>query len=923
MSTTLRLGLAMGGGVSLGTFSGVALTQALKLLLVRGTDRRGEPYGKLEVDIFSGASAGSMALSLMLRGLVDPDPGREAAAEDRLVREFGPEFVQLEPEVKKALVVAQILQDVQEEVWVREVNLSRLLAKEAVGGVPAHNPNALKLPWARRPAGRQDGVPAAQYRLRHAAGLLDRGAVEALARRYLAFPGAVDLSRRQILAQRVLVACSLANLTPILADATREYPVGELGVLGLSDGLASRVHREVRVFDLHFEPVEAQALTDSNGFPRRWCRYHAGPKVVDEDGTGVGIGSLFEHRVWAKMAATSLASGAYPLVFEPVPLERRSYEYGSTEGGDASLWPEALRGEDRHVFTYVDGGTFLNEPVREAFRLASYIDAQNPEEDFERLILFVDPHVVVPEPDLALPHHGEWTAVGSSPLLRWLRSRGPGRKTSLDRLLPLSRTVGQAILNESRVVEADKVFQTRKRFELRHRIREDLDRALDRHPPLSVLESLARELGALLAKDRVGVMIPAGALTLEGELRRVLGEERGQGGGSPWREGSPPGLLKALRRKTPEDVRAFLASPRPSRRRSSGTGFGPSPSPPWTGSWTWRVRWSGADSWPSHRPGTRPSPGSFWSSREPEWEASGDSCRSWRESTKWRWPGTAPSCSCRRMVRYDGSPCRTCPTSQGWRHSTSGRSVRVLGRWRTAWPGSWRRVPWDFAGSFLPRFFTESSGQPWQAGSIIWLRRGGPTTWELRLQVPDMSFRLRGGHLGERPLRPREVGGKLFLITFASSTGGEAFTWAGTHLFPDQETLTVDRKRWISLPARRHCSVALPHPGTLKGPAASTTPSLWPWCKNPTGERKSLSNVGSLWTKSVGWRRRSWDEAGRDARSAATAAPPGGTGTDAPREAGASPPPASGPPPGLAPAGGRGPLAPVPPLAHGPSGAKS
>jgi predicted acylesterase/phospholipase RssA len=826
MSTTLRLGLAMGGGVSLGTFSGTALAQALKLLLIRGTDRWGRPYDRVEVDIFSGASAGSLALSLMLRGLVAPDPDREEAAQERLVLEFGQELTRLAPERKKALVAAQILQDIQEEVWVREVSLNRLLAREAASAGPPQSTGAPKPPGAPRPAGLGEGVAHAQDRLRHAAGLLDRGAVEELARRYLAFPGAVDLSRRQILAKRVLVAYSLANLTPMVADATREYPVGELGVLGLSDGLASRVHRELRIFDLHFEPVEVQSLTDPQSFPRRWCRYHAGPKVVDRGGTGEGIGSLFQDRGWAKMAATALASGAYPLVFEPVPLERRSYEYGSTEGGDASLWPRPLQGKDRHVFTYVDGGTFLNEPVREAFRLASYIDAQDPEEDFERLILFVDPHVVVPDQDLSIPHHGEWTAGRSGLLLRWLRGRGPERKTSLDRLIPLSGTVGRAILNESRVVEADKVFQTRKRFELRNRIREELDGTLDRTPDPGALDSLARELGALLAKDRVGLMIPAGALTLEGELRRVLTEERDHGGGGPGREGSTRALLRPLWEKTPDGVRAFLASPASVPREELGE-------------WLRALTFSAVDRvmdlegkmqrsrLVAISPALDPAlpgelvelPGAaiggfggFMSELAGEYEVE-----------------VARHCA-QLFLQEDGgirrAPLPALP-------DFSEREDRYLREVRAGLAEVEDRLARLLAEStlglrrFVPSRILHRVYRAALAGRLAPLAgmdRG--TTWELRLEVPDMSFRLRGGDLAERSLRPRKVADRIFLITFATSTGGPSPTWAGTHIPGERGVLTVDRKRWAALPARRHCTVALPEPGTLDGTRRLPCPVL-------------------------------------------------------------------------------------------------
>jgi len=61
----------MGGGVSLGVFSGSSLTEALKLLLLFGQDKEGNPYDDIIVDGMSGASAGAVALTIMLRSLMD------------------------------------------------------------------------------------------------------------------------------------------------------------------------------------------------------------------------------------------------------------------------------------------------------------------------------------------------------------------------------------------------------------------------------------------------------------------------------------------------------------------------------------------------------------------------------------------------------------------------------------------------------------------------------------------------------------------------------------------------------------------------------------------------------------------------------------------------------------------------------------
>ncbi len=69
----LKLAIVMGGGVSLGSFSGGALAGALRSLH-RQARRQGL---ELEIDILSGASAGGMSLGLLLRNLALPQPEHE------------------------------------------------------------------------------------------------------------------------------------------------------------------------------------------------------------------------------------------------------------------------------------------------------------------------------------------------------------------------------------------------------------------------------------------------------------------------------------------------------------------------------------------------------------------------------------------------------------------------------------------------------------------------------------------------------------------------------------------------------------------------------------------------------------------------------------------------------------------------------
>lgn len=485
MARELRLGFAMGGGVSLGTFSGAALSEAIKLALLYGVDDQGAPYERVVIDVFSGASAGAMALAAMLRTLVHRTSEQEEEAERRLEGEFKVDLAKYSPERQRDLVAAQVVQDVQERLWVREISLRRLLGDG--------------------PNGRRD--------LRYEAGILDRGAVEEIARDALDFPNGVDLRGRRLLADRVLFACSLANVSPILLDATRDLKTAEeAGYLGFADGLTSRVHRELRVFDLYFYGIDEDDPLGGTEHPARWCRYHDGPESEGR------IGNLKERRTWAKLAATAVASGAFPFAFSPVVLNRHAYEFGP-------VWPKALREAEleKHPFTYVDGGMFNNEPIREAFRLASFIDAANPG-DFDRRILFVDPNVRPLEDDFRVPVHRAFFLLDPGALgsLEGVRLH---RRPTLDRLVPHAGSLLAAIVNEAQAIEEDKVYQARDRFKLRDQARDLLNGALHENPTPAELLALRDFCAAVLSEQTERAMIPAGSTTIEGELRRVIAEE--------------------------------------------------------------------------------------------------------------------------------------------------------------------------------------------------------------------------------------------------------------------------------------------------------------------------------------------------------------------------------------------------------------
>ncbi len=64
----LRVALAMGGGVSLGSFCGGAVGECVRQLI----HNRAEEYGSVRFDVFAGASAGAMSLGLLVHTLAHP-----------------------------------------------------------------------------------------------------------------------------------------------------------------------------------------------------------------------------------------------------------------------------------------------------------------------------------------------------------------------------------------------------------------------------------------------------------------------------------------------------------------------------------------------------------------------------------------------------------------------------------------------------------------------------------------------------------------------------------------------------------------------------------------------------------------------------------------------------------------------------------
>ncbi|HEY4328688.1 MAG TPA: patatin-like phospholipase family protein [Phycisphaerae bacterium] len=502
----LRLGFAMGGGVSLGSFQGAALSQAIKLAIAYATYNdsvTGKPvaYQRVEIDVFSGSSAGAMSLAIMLstlRGRLTPAAINLATANLAADPQIPPAvFANLSADSQSDLIAAQAMQDAQADVWQTRLGIESLVGKP---------PKAPARP------------------LTNAASLLDRGALEKIAQDLLVGDGSlIDTSNKpRLLASRVLFACTLTNLTPIILDARADIPDDPYSYVALRDGLRSKVHRELRVFDLHYTDMNAIPVNPNRPpeaiFPDRWCRYvDAPPDTLPAGATPPFLirGSLRSPDTWKTIGATALACGAFPFAFEPVPLTRYQEEFGDS-------WPTALQGKNEFVFSYIDGGTFNNEPIREAFRLASYVDSLTPNCDFDRRIIYCTPFASPEEVSYGLPYQQRVNFPTHNPLLG-PQTLEPKIRATLDRLVPHVGTILGALVDEGRNQEDNKIFFMRNRFKERDQMRAFLSISLG-PPSNQAFDQLISYCTVTLAQDQRNSMIPPTPLGLVSELQRVIWE---------------------------------------------------------------------------------------------------------------------------------------------------------------------------------------------------------------------------------------------------------------------------------------------------------------------------------------------------------------------------------------------------------------
>jgi len=546
----LKLAFAMGGGVSLGAFSGAALTEAIKLALLRIAEAklRNEPlmYDRVEVDVFCGASAGSLSLAVMLRALTWRTQKEIDTAVQTLQKDYPKLWTTIaaNEDLKQGLIAAQVAQDLQSRAWVSGIGMKQLLG---------------------------DDNPARKEALRHSPGLLDAEAVYGLARELL-IEGLNDPGtefKPRLLANPSIYACTLTSLTPLTVDARKAFAADPSSLPGLRDALVSRFHNDMRVFEINFAQAQgtslrqevresmkaviqlselapvAQAVSEAFNVsahvarkmpdiasvtrPPRWFRIAPAANGDNGAASEPKVWALRAPRTWSTLSATAIASGAFPGAFPPAVLERHSYEYGWRKGMslDSGVWPKELKEKeaDAHPFAYVDGGVFNNDPVRQAFRIVSYVDGKETKNDFIRRVLYVDPSVGPEDTVFRLPALVEYET-GKAELLNIWQAAPTKDRPTLSRLLGQITGLISIIVEQGRTREADAAWSIRDAQALRRSFRAGAGIVADSisiEYAQAVWQRLNAGSLALLATWEKQ-MIPAGVADQQGGMRRVLRE---------------------------------------------------------------------------------------------------------------------------------------------------------------------------------------------------------------------------------------------------------------------------------------------------------------------------------------------------------------------------------------------------------------
>ncbi|MEL6274485.1 MAG: hypothetical protein AAFU03_05145 [Bacteroidota bacterium] len=534
MAKKLKLAFAMGGGVSLGTFSGAALTECVKQLVIGGRivgqNGKEDKYEEVVLDVFSGASAGAISLAIMVRMLIayrdkvyllaelpqykkvvagslpnysvktgTPTEHRAAGGvvETYIKGLIQEKYKELSDHKKGQLVAIQVAQDFEELLWCHRVNLNVL-----------------------------GGDVAPKVDMSKTGSLLDQGYLEDLAQEAIipAAGGIVpeDYNQFPVLGDRAFLVNSLTRLqaqeidgsvaedvkanTMFRGKAAKVYTA--LMDVVASQGIKSATHKDLRVFDLNY-CSELGNVEFGTSFPKRWV-YADKELDLEQKVKSVSLKSGGQKRVfglgstelWQDISDTSRAAGAFPLAFEPVCLKRYGFE---------------LEEPVDHEYDYIDGGTFNNEPIREAFRLSGFLDEMdtNSPDTYDRLIVYVDPF-------LASEEHGYKA-----------NSQGPSQfgvqkfTATISPLLSVLRTEGS-------IVEIDKAIGIFNKFRGREYLMDFYSKTIDNglkdiiadpDAQRSLFDELIQVRANLTEQIRdlqKKVMIPAGLMTFGGEIRKVI-----------------------------------------------------------------------------------------------------------------------------------------------------------------------------------------------------------------------------------------------------------------------------------------------------------------------------------------------------------------------------------------------------------------
>nr|HMU03046.1 hypothetical protein [Saprospiraceae bacterium] len=188
----------------------------------------------------------------------------------------------------------------------------------------------------------------------------------------------INIENRKLITEQALMAFTMANLSPIVYGEKsiddKKYTPPLVKTLQASTNINN--HNEIRVFDLHFV---SPLISDT-----RYITIPSQNKELSKKR------ALNDKDTWSEILASAIASGAFPIGFPPAIITKYKEEYSKNE------WPK-----DENIkylnFAYVDGGTFNNEPIKEAFKLGAYVDFLKGDPDIrekeDRLILFVDPAI--------------------------------------------------------------------------------------------------------------------------------------------------------------------------------------------------------------------------------------------------------------------------------------------------------------------------------------------------------------------------------------------------------------------------------------------------------------------------------------------------------------------------------------------------